>query len=91
MAERGIQLHSALANVTTRRDFKLFLISITSRSVNHPKGYVVGLVEPYHAPVCVSHQRPSPLLEEGADTVVATVESPGTQHDEVQGPRPDSG
>lgn len=84
MAERGVLLQIALANVATLRDFRLFLNITTSRAANLRKGYVEGLVETYHGPVYETHEGPSPPPHEEADPVGAIAESPGIQRDEVQ-------
>ena len=50
LAEKKLRLHNALANVKPRRDFILHLINISDKQVNLPKGYAIGLAEPYAGP-----------------------------------------
>lgn len=51
MAEKGLRVDNALANVKTRRDFRLYLTNISKRPVNLPKTVTVGLAIPYDGPV----------------------------------------
>jgi len=50
LAEKGLRLHNALANLKPRREFILHLTNISEKPVNLPKGYAIGLAEPYAGP-----------------------------------------
>lgn len=86
MAEKGILLHNALADVKARRDFRFYLTNITARPVNLPKGFVVGLVEPYHGPVFEADDGTCSPLGEGADTVAEVTQGPEADGGGSHGP-----
>lgn len=69
LAEKGVRLHNALANVKARKDFRFYLTNISGRPVNLPKGYAVGVVEPYNGPVHAVPDEPCQALGEGAPPV----------------------
>lgn len=87
MAEKCILMHNVLADVKTRRNFMFFLTNITSRPVSLPKGYAVGLAEPYPGPFCGTCEELCQPLGEGADQVGTLAEDPGVEIAEA--PRPE--
>jgi len=68
LAEKGLRLHNALANLKTRREFILHLTNISDKPVNLPKGYAIGLAEPYAGPTYDITEDDVPA-EVGADSL----------------------
>lgn len=74
MAERGVRLHNALADLTPGEDQMIFLSNLTGRPINLPKNFYIRYAAPYYGPAFeLPDDDPGPDV--GADNPVCTLGS----------------